>query len=178
MFFLCFCVSPYKTCHSAVVHYCAIVCLCCSIATDESQSVQSWAMQKWLNWSRCHLGCGLRWAQGSMHWWVSRSPHMKGNFEGKNGPAQNMPGHVWWLIYSKWLSRGQKRYGADSNWSVLDGVPIGATWWIRLNRPCVAAMQSYGKLLWPLIFLFIIEGDTIWPAAPPCCITRQCRTDS
>ena len=24
------------------------------------------AVQKWLNWSRCHLGYGLRWAQGSM----------------------------------------------------------------------------------------------------------------
>jgi len=27
---------------------------------------QSWALQKWLNWSRCHLGCGLRWGEGSM----------------------------------------------------------------------------------------------------------------
>jgi len=25
-----------------------------------------WAVQKWLNWSRCRLGCGLGWAQASM----------------------------------------------------------------------------------------------------------------
>jgi len=24
------------------------------------------AVQKWLNQSKCHLGCGLGWAQGSM----------------------------------------------------------------------------------------------------------------
>ena len=24
-----------------------------------------WAVQKWLNWSRCRFGCGLGWAQGS-----------------------------------------------------------------------------------------------------------------
>jgi len=27
----------------------------------------SWALQKRLNWSRRHLGCGLRWAQGTMY---------------------------------------------------------------------------------------------------------------
>jgi len=32
-------------------------------------------------------------------------------------------------------------------------VHIGATWWIRLNGPCAAAMQLYVKLLWPLVLL-------------------------
>jgi len=32
-----------------------------------------WGVQRWLNWSRCHLSCGLGWAKGSMcymgaHW--------------------------------------------------------------------------------------------------------------
>jgi len=31
--------------------------------------------------------------------------------------------------------------------SVLDAVHIGATWRIRLNRPCPVAMQPYVKLL-------------------------------
>ena len=31
------------------------------------------------------------------------------------------------------------------------GVHIGATWQIRLNRPCAAAMRPYVKLLWPLV---------------------------
>jgi len=33
-------------------------------------------------------------------------------------------------------------------------VLLGATWRIRLNRP-FAAMQPYGKLLWPPLFLLI-----------------------
>jgi len=56
-------------------------------------------------------------------------------------------------IYSKWLDRGRHRYGGDADWDVLDDVHIGATWWIRLNRPCVAAMRPYVKLLWPLVCL-------------------------
>jgi len=35
---------------------------------------------------------------------------------------------------------------------VLDGVHIGATWRIRLNRPCVAVMQPYVNLLWALVY--------------------------
>jgi len=30
---------------------------------------------------------------------------------------------------------------------------IGTTWQIQLNRPSAAAMQSYVKLLWPLVHL-------------------------
>ena len=37
-----------------------------------------------------------------------------------------MPGHVERPIYSKQLSRGQHRYGADADRDVLDGVHIGA----------------------------------------------------
>jgi len=33
------------------------------------------------------------------------------------------------------------------------GVHIGATWRIRLNCPCAAAMRPYVKLLWPLVSL-------------------------
>jgi len=61
--------------------------------------------------------------------------------------GQDMPGHVWRSIYSKRLSRGQNRYSVDADWGVLDGVHIGATWRIRLNRPCAAAMRPYVKLL-------------------------------
>ena len=32
-------------------------------------------------------------------------------------------------------------------WLSIYGVHIGATWQIRLNRPCVAAMWPYVKLL-------------------------------
>jgi len=38
-------------------------------------------------------------------------------------------------------------------WLSIYGVHIGATWRIRLNRPCAAAMRSYVKLLRPLVSL-------------------------
>ena len=34
-------------------------------------------------------------------------------------------------------------------------VHIGATWQIRLNRPCAAAMRHYVKLLWPLVLIVL-----------------------
>jgi len=41
--------------------------------------------------------------------------------------------------------RGQHLYGADADWSVLDGVHIGATLQMRLNRPC-AVCSVAGKV--------------------------------
>jgi len=73
----------------------------------------------------------------------SRSPHMKGNFEGEKWPAQDMPGHALWLIYLKQLGRWQDHYDANADWSILGVVHIGATWLIQLNPPCLAAMQPY-----------------------------------
>jgi len=75
-----------------------------------------------------------------------------GNFEGEKGPTQDMPGHVRRPIFSKWLSRGQNRYGANADWGVLAGVYIGATWRLRMSRPCAAAMRPYVELLQPFIF--------------------------
>ena len=37
---------------------------------------------------------------------------------------------------------------------VLDGVYIGATWRIRLNRPCAAAMRPFCEVSWSLTSLF------------------------
>jgi len=36
---------------------------------------------------------------------------------------------------------------------VLDGVPIGASWRIRLNRPCAASMRPFCQILGPLVEL-------------------------
>jgi len=38
-------------------------------------------------------------------------------------------------------------------------VHISATWQIRLNRPCAAAMRPYVKLLWPLVNEFTAESQ-------------------
>jgi len=43
------------------------------------------------------------------------------------------------------------------------GGHIGATWWIRLNRPSAAAMQSYVELLWPLVLTYCTSTEhTVW----------------
>jgi len=66
--------------------------------------------------------------------WGSRSPMWRGNFEGKKGPAQDMPCLVRQSVYSLQFTRGQHWH---VEWSVLDGMHIGATWRIRLNHLCV-----------------------------------------
>ena len=73
-------------------------------------------------------------------------PHVKWQFEDGSG----RPEHVRWSIYSE-IQQGQHRYGADAALDALDEVHIGATWRIQLNRPCVAAMRLYVKLLLSLV---------------------------
>ena len=53
------------------------------------------------------------------------------------------------LNRSRWCSadsRGPKNH-------ILDGVHIGATWRIRPNDPCAAAMPPSDKLLWPRVYI-------------------------
>ena len=56
----------------------------------------------------------------------------------------------WWSTVL-WKCSGECNYGADARWSVglLYGGAhgIGATWWVRLNRPCAAAMRPCVILL-------------------------------
>jgi len=57
------------------------------------------------------------------------NPHTRRcSFEARNGPNQDVPGHVQQSIYSLRLSVRQNWYSADASWGVLDGVNIGATW--------------------------------------------------
>jgi len=55
----------------------------------------------------------------------------------------------------------------DCQWGSLDGVHIGATWRIRLNRPCAAAIWPYVKLLRPLISNHYLFGREKSPGRPP-----------
>jgi len=45
-----------------------------------------------------------------------------------------------WSIYSKWLSRGQHRYGAAADWGLLDGCtfvePGECDWTVHVRRRC------------------------------------------
>jgi len=43
--------------------------------------------------------------------------------------------------------------GPEEPCSLLDRVHVGATWRIRLNRPCTATMPPYVKILWPLVII-------------------------
>jgi len=52
-------------------------------------------------------------------------------------------------------------------WLSVYGVHVGATWRIRLNRPCAAAMRTYVKLLWPLVIIRPHRSTTYIDAA--CC---------
>jgi len=52
------------------------------------------------------------------------------------------------MPFGKWTQVGPRKH-------VLDGVHIGATWQIRLNRPCTATMRPFVKLLWPLVILSV-----------------------
>jgi len=56
---------------------------------DISDDTPPWAVQKWLNRSRCCLGCGLRWAQGSMCY---------------VGCALAQPGEYDWIVHV-WVGR-------------------------------------------------------------------------
>jgi len=57
-----------------------------------------------------------------------------------------MPGKCPAVDILKATQQGQNLYGVDADWDVLGGIHIGATWRIRLNRPCAAAMRPYVKL--------------------------------
>jgi len=85
-------------------------------------------------------------------------------FEGKKWPAQNRPGHVRRSMYLKWLRRRQQRYGADADWHVVDGVYIGVTRRIRLNR--AAAMLPHVILIWQLVIYYTVsqKKSHLWPA--------------
>jgi len=68
------------------------------------------------------------------------------------------PEHVRQPIYSKWLS---DCYSVDADWGARDGVHIGTTWRIWLNRLCPVAIRTYVKLFWPLVVhLAFVSGVT------------------
>jgi len=69
--------------------------VCCLVGLS-----QSWAVQKRLNRLRCRLRCGHGWAQGTLYWMGSRSPHGKGKFWG--GKPKTLSD--WQMAGSGWKS--------------------------------------------------------------------------
>jgi len=65
------CLTHFKTHRSTVLRTCAYCCrrssvVCRSVCLSVSLS-RSWVLQKRLNRSRCRLGCGLAWVQGTTY---------------------------------------------------------------------------------------------------------------
>ena len=122
--------------------------VCRSVCHDHDSSKNSWM--------RYCMGCGLRWEQGTMYYtgeqqpWGSRSPIRRGNFEAERGSPSI--GTLWHeLCKNGWTDRDVIWDVDPGGSNVLDGVHIGATWRIRLNRPCASAMWPFCQLLWPLL---------------------------
>jgi len=133
---------------------CLSVCLSVTKAVEPSERIEM------------AFGFGMCTQVGPMNHILdgSRSPLAKRQFWGWKGDGQDKPGHVRWSIYPKRLSRGQRQYSADADWDVLDVVHIGATWRIRLDRPCEAAIWRHVKILWPLLLcLFFLPNSVSWP---------------
>ena len=91
-------------------------------------------------------------------------PHAKGQFWGGKGrPIVKYRDSLQWAV-QKWKNPLWCRLGCglDPRDHVSDGVYIGATWRIRLNRPCATAMQPYVKLLWPFVKYGMWYCNTFW----------------
>jgi len=89
-----------------------------------------WAVQKRLNRSICHLGCGLGWTE-----WSTNS-----------------------IVFARWRLKSRRiRQVAPMCPRERLGEHIGATWRIRLNRLYAAAMRPYVKLLWPLVIIQLLR---------------------
>jgi len=110
-----------------------------------------WALQKWLNRSRCHMGYGPGTAQGSIYQTEVQIPHAMGQFWGEKRPPLVMHrGSLPWAVQKTAEPiRSRYRLGRRRGWvqgiMYEMGVHTGATWRTRANRPRAA--------LWPLVRL-------------------------
>jgi len=76
-----------------------------------------------------------------------------GKFLGKGQPRACLVTLCHELCKKSWAD-GDAVYVVDSGGSkdeCISGVDAGASWWIPLNPPYVAAMQPVVKLLWPVV---------------------------
>jgi len=65
-----------------------------------------------------------------------------------------------WRHSRFWGSK--RRCHSNHFWLSVYEVHIGPTWWLRLNRPCPAAMQPHVKLLWPLVLILVSFTTLHW----------------
>ena len=90
-------------------------------------------------------------------------PYGKGKFSGKCVPIVKFRDFLLWSV-QKQLNhlichldcRVGWTQGSTSSLVFARWCLIGATWRIRLNRPSVAAMRPYLRLLWPFLLLLLL----------------------
>jgi len=68
------------------------------------------------------------------------------------------------LLFGLWTLVVRRKHKLNRIHQVVTMCPHGATWRIRLNRPSVVMMQSYVKLLWPLVLF-----ESVCPATSANC---------
>jgi len=94
-------------------------------------------------------------------------PYGKGKFSGKCVPIVKFRDFLLWSVQKQLNQlichldcRLGWTQGSTSSLVFARWCLIGATWQIRLNRPSVAAMRPYLKLLWPFVIIIITNFST------------------
>ena len=130
-------------------------------------------------------------------------PHEMGIFQGKGSPIVKYWDFLPWAV-QKWLNLLICRLGCGLGWAEEStssvvfarwcqcahmGGHIAATWWIQLNHASAATMQSYVKLLWPLVTIIRphyspMHVDAVYSYRPSsvmclsvCHTSEPCKTD-
>jgi len=130
-----------------------------SIVTDR---VASWSVGRSVCWSACHTSepCKNGWTDRDAVWVedsggpreLVQIPHGKGQFWGGKGWRKHKfscihqvaPMCTVSIIFARWRQCAQMAQNAHCT-----------TEWIQLNRPS-AVMQSYVKLLWPVVYSVMV----------------------
>jgi len=109
-----------------------------------------WAVQKWLNRSISHLGCGIWWAKESTNSIVFARLRQCA----RRCSAMSCAKMAESINLSFGVDLGGQKEAQVQSHSL--GGTNGASRRIQLNRPSVVAMQPYVKLLWPLVIVLLL----------------------
>jgi len=109
------------------------------------------SVQKRLNRSRCRLGYGLGWAQGSMYY-IEPRKDTTGHDRQHSAASCAKTAEPIDLTFGLWTPVGRRKHKFNRICQVAPMCPYGRAhyrniWQIRLNRPSAAAMRPYVKLL-------------------------------
>jgi len=122
-----------------------------------------WAVQKWLNRLRFHLGYGLGLAQETMYWRRPDPPCEEVIIRGKD-----MTGLAWSHSAVSCAKMAEPVDLVFVLWTLvgMQEAKLSYSLWIRFYRPFVAVMRPYHPpyviLLWPLVDFYCSEHSQIY----------------